>query len=97
MNVYLTIGFICSLITFVATIILKNFYNIIELNPVMNIFLSNTFYAVLIYGIIWAVTFTAYKQNKDNIYGDYISYLVCFMFGFNLIHDGISLIGSDLI
>ena len=96
MNKYFIIGFICSVITFTTTIILANIMQITELNPIMNFFLNNTYYAIIYYAIIWAFLFTAFQYLKDNgetVYVNYLSYLVCFVFAFDLIHDLISIGG----
>ena len=100
MNKYFITGFVCSLVTFITTIILANVMQITELNPIMNIFLDNTYYAIIYYAIIWAFLFTAFQYLKDNdeiVYVNYLSYLVCFVFAFDLIHDVISIIGAGLI
>ena len=99
MNKYFITGFVCSLVTFITTIILANVLQITELNPIMNMFLINTYRAILFYGVIWAVLFTIYRYLNDTnqtIYRNYLSYLVCFVFSFDLIHDLISIGGYIL-
>ena len=100
MNKYFITGFICSLATFITTIILANVVQITELNPIMNIFLDNTYNAILFYALIWSLLFTIYRyleETNQKIYVNYLSYLVFFMFSFDLIHDAISIIGAGLI
>ena len=100
MNKYFITGFVCSLATFITTIILANILQITELNPIMDFFLNNTYHAIIYYAIIWALLFTAFQYLEDNnqiVYVNYLSYLVCFVFAFDLIHDVISIIGAGLI
>lgn len=90
-------GFCFSIITSTTTIICKNWYNITELNPIMNIMLTNTYTTILIYGLIWAVVFTLHNcfiNTKMNEEACYLGYVVFFLFFFNLLHDTISIIGA---
>ena len=96
MNRYFIFGFICSLITFTGTVILANVLQITELNPIMNMFLNNTYNAIMFYALIWSLLFTIYRyfeETNQKIYVNYLSYLVFFMFSFDLIHDLISIGG----
>lgn len=98
MNIYLCWGWFCSLITFIITIILSNILEMKELNPILNLFLFNTYYAILFYGIAWSLIFTIYHYYRYNqLYSNYISYSCCFIFTFNLIHDIISIYGGSII
>ena len=100
MNKYFITGFVCSLVTFTTTIILANVMQITELNPIMNMFLDNTYYVIIYYAIIWTLLFTAFQYLEDNnqiVYVNYLSYLVCFVFAFDLIHDVISIIGGYIL
>ena len=99
MNKYFITGFICSLATFTITVILANVMQITELNPIMNIFLDNTYNAILFYTIVWALLFTIYRyldEINQKIYVNYLSYFVFFMFSFDAIHDAISIGGYIL-
>ena len=96
MNKYFITGFICSLATFITTIILANIVQITELNPIMNMFLDNTYHAIMFYALVWSLLFTIYRyleETNQKIYVNYLSYLVFFMFSFDLIHDLISIGG----
>lgn len=97
MKVLLLWGWLCSLITFLLTIILANTIGIVELNPIMNIMLKNTYLAIIGYGIVWACIFAAYQYYRRwnmPLYTDYLCALVGFTFTFNLLHDLISLYGG---
>ena len=91
MNIYLLWGWFASMITFVLTVMLNNVLQIKELNPVMSFLLSNTYYLIIVYGVIWAIIFTMYNYYQNDYIGNYISYLCCFIFTFDLIHDLITL------
>ena len=96
LNKYFITGFVCSLTTFITTIILANVMQITELNPIMNMFLDNTYYAIMFYSLVWSLLFTIYRyfeETNQKIYVNYLSYLVFFVFGFDLMHDLISIGG----
>ena len=93
---FLCMGFFFSLITFTTTIVCKNWYNITEMNPIMNIMLTNIYTTILIYGLIWTLVFTLHKYfTKENMTDEacYLGYVGFFLFFFNLLHDTISIVG----
>ena len=99
MDKYFITGFACSVVTFITTIILANVMQITELNPIMNMFLDNTYNAIMFYAVVWTLLFTIYRYLEDTnqkIYVNYLSFFVFFMFSFDLIHDLISIGGYIL-
>ena len=96
MNKYFKVGFACSVSTFILTVVLSNIVQIKELNPVLDLFLGKTYMAVMFYGLIWSLLFTIYRyydETDQQIYVNYLSYFVFFIFSFDLLHDVISMVG----
>lgn len=91
------LGFSCSVIAFISTIILSGRPDFIETNPIMAALLDgfNNYYVVFIYAFIWAVIFTIYEvvnNEADKYYAEYIANIIVLVGFFDLLHNVVSII-----